>query len=160
MLLDWMMKYRNTVSWGKSRTTWRMVTLDVGYTNLPIICICYRKQRTKRTGGLPWLRLFMATATLRRSPHSTDTCRSFMQKHHGQLRVKDLPKVLTWRLERDSNPRSSGWKATNLPMSHHTPCTFTLWLSRRYVSSYSRSTNYFTRFSSRYLWPLRRRWFM
>src|SRR6218665_2798215 len=29
--------------------------------------------------------------------------RSFTPKHHRQLRVKDLPKVPTWQLERDSN---------------------------------------------------------
>src|SRR6218665_281849 len=28
-------------------------------------------------------------------------CRSFTPKRHRQLRVKDLPKVPTWRLERD-----------------------------------------------------------
>jgi len=35
-------------------------------------------------------------------------CRSFTPKHHRQLWVKDLPKVPTWGLERDSNPRLSG----------------------------------------------------
>src|SRR6218665_1768172 len=45
-------------------------------------------------------------------------CWSFTPKRRRQLRVKDLPKVLTWRLERDSNPRPFGRKATNLPMSH------------------------------------------
>jgi len=39
-------------------------------------------------------------------------CRSFTSKRQRQLRVKDLPKVLTWRLERDSNPRR---------MSHQAP---------------------------------------
>ena len=48
-------------------------------------------------------------------------CRSFTPKRHRQLRVKDLPKVPTWRLERDSKPRPFGRKATNLPMSHHAP---------------------------------------
>ena len=48
-------------------------------------------------------------------------CRSVTPKRHRQLRVKDLPKVPTWLLERDSNPRPSGRKATNLPMSHHAP---------------------------------------
>src|SRR6218665_1549996 len=48
-------------------------------------------------------------------------CRSFTSKRHRQLRVKDLPKVPTWRLERDSNPRPFGRKATNLPMSHQCP---------------------------------------
>ena len=45
-------------------------------------------------------------------------CRSFTPKRHRQLRVKNLPKVPTWRLEH-SNPRPFGLMATNLPMSHH-----------------------------------------
>jgi len=45
-------------------------------------------------------------------------CRSFTPKRPWQLRVKDLPKVPTWRLERDSNPRPFGRKATNLPCQH------------------------------------------
>ena|SRR6218665_1143770 len=44
---------------------------------------------------------------------STDTVSEF----HRQLRVKDLPKVPTWRLERDSNPRPLERNASNLPMS-------------------------------------------
>src|SRR6218665_3992753 len=39
-------------------------------------------------------------------------CQSFIPKHHRQLRVKDLPKVPTWRLERGSNPRPSSRKAS------------------------------------------------
>src|SRR6218665_4219413 len=46
-------------------------------------------------------------------------CRSFTPRRHRHLRVKDLPKVPTWRLERDSNPRPSGLKAATLPMHHH-----------------------------------------
>src|SRR6218665_1165356 len=46
-------------------------------------------------------------------------CRSFMPKRHRQLQVKDLSKVPTWRLERDSNPRPFGRKVMNLSMSHH-----------------------------------------
>ena len=42
-------------------------------------------------------------------------------KRHRQLWVKDLPKVPTWRLERDLNPRPFGRKAPNLPLSHHAP---------------------------------------
>ena len=34
-------------------------------------------------------------------------CRSFMPKRRRQLWVKDLPKVPTWRLERESNPQPS-----------------------------------------------------
>ena len=49
-------------------------------------------------------------------------CQSFMPKRHRQLRVvKDLPKVSTWRLERDSNPRSFARMASNLPMTHRAP---------------------------------------
>ena len=40
-------------------------------------------------------------------------CRSLILKCH-RLRVKDLPKVTTWRLERYSNPQPFGWKPTNL----------------------------------------------
>jgi|SRR6218665_1752882 len=32
-------------------------------------------------------------------------CWNFTPKRHRQLRVKDLPKVPTWQLERDLNPR-------------------------------------------------------
>src|SRR6218665_2989941 len=46
-------------------------------------------------------------------------CRSFTPKRHRQLRVKDLPTVPTWRLERDLNPRPFERKATDQPMSHH-----------------------------------------
>ena len=46
-------------------------------------------------------------------------CRGFTLKYHSQLRVKDLPKVPTWRLEQDSNPRPFGQMVMNLPMSHH-----------------------------------------
>ena len=48
-------------------------------------------------------------------------CRSFTPKCHRQLRVEDLPKVPTWRLERDSNPQPSSRKASTLPMSHLVP---------------------------------------
>ena len=43
----------------------------------------------------------------------------YTPKHYRQLRVEDLPKFPTWRLERDSNPRPSGRKASTLPMRHH-----------------------------------------
>src|SRR6218665_1456816 len=46
---------------------------------------------------------------LRGAPdHSTDTVSEFHAEEHRQLQVKDLPKVPTWRLERESNPRPSG----------------------------------------------------
>src|SRR6218665_641506 len=40
--------------------------------------------------------------------YSTDTVSEFHAETHRQLQVKDLPKVPTWRLERESNPRPSG----------------------------------------------------
>src|SRR6218665_219604 len=40
--------------------------------------------------------------------YSTDTVSEFHTEAHRQLLVKDLPKVPTWRLERESNPRPSG----------------------------------------------------
>src|SRR6218665_1485389 len=43
----------------------------------------------------------------------------YTPKRYRQLQVKDLPKVPTWRLDRDSNPRPSGRKASTLPMRHH-----------------------------------------
>ena len=46
-------------------------------------------------------------------------CRSFLPKRHRQLPVKDLPKVPTWRLERDSNPRPFGSKISTQPIRHH-----------------------------------------
>ena len=40
---------------------------------------------------------------------------------HRQLWVKDLPKVPTWRLERELNPWPSGWKLSTQPMHNHVP---------------------------------------
>ena len=59
---------------------------------------------------------------LRSAPHTARIlCLSFTPKRHRQLWVKDLPKVPTWRLERESNPRPSGWKLSTQPMRHHVP---------------------------------------
>src|SRR6218665_3288551 len=59
---------------------------------------------------------------LRGAPdYSTDTVSEFHAEAHGQLQVKDLPKVPTWRLERESNPRPSGWKSSTQPRRHHVP---------------------------------------
>src|SRR6218665_3641869 len=42
---------------------------------------------------------------LRGAPdYSTDTVSEFHAEAHRQLQVKDLPKVPTWRLERESDP--------------------------------------------------------
>jgi len=56
-------------------------------------------------------RLFKSTTNQRRSLHR-------------QLRLKDLPKVPTWLLERESNLRPVGRKAPNLPMSHNAPTMY------------------------------------
>src|SRR6218665_2231238 len=46
---------------------------------------------------------------LRGAPdYSMYTVSEFHATVHRELRVKDLPKVPTWRLERESNPRPSG----------------------------------------------------
>jgi len=46
-------------------------------------------------------------------------CQSFTPNHHRQLQVKDLLRVPTWWLERDSKPWPFGQKASNLPMGHY-----------------------------------------
>src|SRR6218665_746535 len=49
---------------------------------------------------------------LRGTPdYSTDTVSEFQAEAHRQLQVQDLPKVPTWRLERESNP--------DLPVESH-----------------------------------------
>src|SRR6218665_184266 len=69
--------------------------------------------------------------TQRRSRHSTDTVAEFHAKCHGQFRVKEFSKGPTFRLEWNSNRRTSGRKASTLPMRHHTPlwllCAWTFW---------------------------------
>ena len=57
---------------------------------------------------------------LLRRAHNTAwiLCRSFTPTRHRQLWVKDLPKVSTWQLERESNPWLSGWKLSTQPMRH------------------------------------------
>src|SRR6218665_3474319 len=59
---------------------------------------------------------------LRGAPdYRTDTVSEFHAEAHRQLQVKDLPKVPTWRLERESNPRPSGRKSSSQPRRHHVP---------------------------------------
>ena len=55
------------------------------------------------------------------SDYSADTVSEFHAEAHRQLQVKDLPKVPTWRLERESNPRPSGWKSSTLE-TNASPC--------------------------------------
>src|SRR5688572_17831601 len=56
---------------------------------------------------------------LRGTPdYSADTESEFHVEAHEQLRVKDLPRVPTRRLEVDSNPQPSGCKAPNISLHH------------------------------------------
>src|SRR6218665_3967239 len=64
-------------------------------------------------------RPFKSTNTQRRSRHSTDTVSEFHAEAPQANESEGVAKIPTWRLERDSNPRSFGRKATNLPMRHH-----------------------------------------
>src|SRR6188768_3789759 len=59
---------------------------------------------------------------LRGAPdYSADTESEFHAEEHEQLRVKDLPRVPTRRLEVDSNPQPFGCKAPNMPLHHRAP---------------------------------------
>ena len=61
---------------------------------------------------------FTSPLLLRGAPDTARIlCRSFTPKRHMQLRVKNFPKIPTWRLEWGSNPRPFWRKATNLPMN-------------------------------------------
>ena len=85
------------------RIVWHRTTLIIHYS-----------VRSVQAGSSPLL--------LRSAPDTARIlCRSFTPKRHRQLQVKDLPKVPTWRLERDSNPRPSDWKVSTQPMRHHVP---------------------------------------
>ena len=56
---------------------------------------------------------------LRGAPdYSADTVSEFHAEAPEQLRVKDLPRVPTRRLEVDSNPQPSGCKAPDTTASH------------------------------------------
>src|SRR5688572_13440752 len=53
--------------------------------------------------------------------YRADTESEFHAEAHEQLRVMDLPRVPTRRLEVDSNPQPSGCKALNIPLHHRAP---------------------------------------
>src|SRR5688572_16116110 len=55
------------------------------------------------------------------SDYSADTQSEFHAEAHEQLRVKNLPRVPTRRLEVDLNPQLSGCKAPNIPLHHRAP---------------------------------------
>src|SRR5678815_108277 len=62
---------------------------------------------------------------LRGAPdYSAYTESEFHAEAHEQLRVQDLPRVPTRRLEVDSNPQPSDCKAPNIPLHHRTPHTY------------------------------------
>src|SRR5688572_223212 len=59
---------------------------------------------------------------LRGAPdYSADTELEFHAEAHEQLRVKDLPRVTSRRLEVDSNPQPPGCKAPNIPLHYRAP---------------------------------------
>ena len=60
-------------------------------------------------------------------------CQSFTPKRHRQLRVKDLPKDHTWRLERDSNILWSKGFDSTIPPQLPTCITY-IELEQMYVS--------------------------
>src|SRR6218665_1637008 len=51
--------------------------------------------------------------------YSIDTASELYVERYMQLQVKDLPKLLTWRLEWDSNLRPFRRKALDPPTGHH-----------------------------------------
>src|ERR1043165_4283054 len=53
--------------------------------------------------------------------YSADTESEFHAEANEQLRVQDLPRVPTRRLEVDSKPQPSGCKAPNISLHHRAP---------------------------------------
>ena len=90
-----------------------------------------RASTGKRPFNNKWLTTYVCMSTcysapsiflLRGAPdYSADTESEFHAEAHEQLRVKDLPRVPTRRLEVDSNPQPSGCKAPNIPLHHRAP---------------------------------------
>src|SRR5688572_33064400 len=74
--------------------------------------------------------------------YSADTESEFHARAHEQLRVKDLPRVLTRRLEVVSNPQPSGCKAPNIPLHHRATHTYNdtltqeLWYAQVYPDTH------------------------
>src|SRR6218665_351264 len=72
-------------------------------------------------------RLFKSTTTQRRSGHSADTVSEFhVEAPQATVSEGLLPKVPTWRLERESTPCPIKRKASTLPMRHPRPTLLTL----------------------------------
>ena len=65
---------------------------------------------------------------LRGAPdYSADTESEFHAEAHDQLRVKDLLRIPTRRLEVDSNPQPSGCKAPKIPLHRRAPHSGARW---------------------------------
>src|SRR5688572_17019101 len=81
-----------------------------------------RDEDTARVSNVPFIHfryLYSAPSRflLRGAPdYSADTESEFHAEAHEQLRMKELPRVPTRRLEVDSNPQPSGCKAPNIPL--------------------------------------------
>jgi len=72
----------------------------------------------------PFLQRFSQHEPFRSAPdHSNrhSVSESTLAVCYKQLQVKNLSKVLTWQLERDSNPWPSGRKASTLSICQHAP---------------------------------------
>ena len=76
------------------------------------------------------------TTTQRRSRLQHGYWSEFHAEAHRQLQVKDLPKVPTWRLVRESNPRPSGWKLSTQPRRHHVQLS----LESRFIPEFNKSS--------------------
>ena len=89
-----------------------------------LILFCRLNARSHSTDVLCMSTCYSAPSRflLRGAPdYSADTESEFHAEAHEQLRVKDLPRVPTRRLEVDSNPQPSGCKAPNIPLHHRAP---------------------------------------
>src|SRR6218665_782523 len=99
----------------KAHTTKQKFYLSSGY--IPQLCSCLMYHRSFRL----FLQCpFKSITTQRCSLHSTDTVSEFHFKAKQATASEGLPKVHTWRLERDTNPRPSGRKASTQQMFYHT----------------------------------------
>src|SRR5688572_12033148 len=86
--------------WVVSLKTLRNVKWACGTLLYVCMSTCYRASSRFLLRGAP--------------DYSADTESEFHAEAHEQLRVKDLPRVPTRRLEVDSNPQPSSCKAPNI----------------------------------------------
>src|SRR6218665_2880646 len=86
--------------------------VDIKFYKDAFISLCYSVLSSNQTISIDSGHFYSAPSSpllLRGAPdYSTDTVSEFHAEAHRQLQVKDLPKVTTWRLKRESNPRPSG----------------------------------------------------